>query len=59
METVINMATAFIIIVIILSSGGARVYFRKKFNISEELKLIDQATQRHSQAKRKLHNAQH
>lgn len=55
----ISMATALTIIVIILFSGGARMYFRRKFNISDELKSIDEATKRHARANRRLHNVKH
>lgn len=53
----INMA-ALIIIGIILISGGARMYFRKKFDISEHLQNIDAAARRQNLAKTRLHNVQ-
>lgn len=55
----ISMLTALVIIVIILASGGARQFFKRKFDVSDELKLIDEATKRHSIAKQRLHNVQH
>jgi len=59
MWTEISMLTAFIIICIILLSGGARMYFKRKFDITPELKMIQDATDRHTKAKQRLHNVQH
>lgn len=56
---VINMFTAFMLIVIVLVSGGARTYFRRKFDPSEHIAQINKAVQRQEIAKRKLHNVQH
>lgn len=53
----INMA-ALIIIVIILISGGARIYFRKKFDVREHFDAIDAAARRQNIAKTRLHNVQ-
>lgn len=55
----ISMLTAFIIICIILISGGSRMYFRRKFDVSDEIRRINEATARHNTAKQRLHNAQH
>lgn len=55
----ISMLTAFTLIIVILISGGARTFFRRKFNVDDELRLIDAAAKRHSQAKQRLHNVQH
>lgn len=55
----ISMLTAFILTTVILISGGARTYFRHKFDVSEEFKLLNDATRRHSHAKQRLHNVQH
>lgn len=53
----INMA-ALIIIVIILISGGARIYFRRKFDVREHFDAIDAAARRQTIAKTRLHNVQ-
>jgi len=58
MATEISMLTAFIIICIILISGSSRVYFRRKFDVSNELKKIQDATAHHTVAKQRLHNVQ-
>lgn len=57
METVASMLAAAILIGMILISGGSRIYFRKKFDVSEHFEKIDQAVKRQQIAKRKLHNA--
>lgn len=57
-ETVVSMVTAFVIIAIILVSGGARMFFRKRFDVTEHFQNIDAATQRQQQAKMRLHNVQ-
>lgn len=57
MGTAISMLAAIIIIGMILVSGGSRMYFRKKFDVSEHFDKIDQAVKRQQVAKRKLHNA--
>lgn len=49
---------ALIIIVIILISGGARIYFRKKFDVREHFDAIDAAARRQNIAKTRLHNVQ-
>ena len=51
------MLAAIIIIGMILISGGSRMYFRKKFDVTEHFEKIDKAVQRQQIAKRKLHNA--
>lgn len=51
------MLAAIIIIGMILVSGGSRMYFRKKFDVTEHFEKIDQAVKRQQVAKRKLHNA--
>lgn len=58
LQTVVEMMTAAIIIGIILVGGGSRMYFRKKFDVSEHFEKLDQAIQRQQVAKRKLHNVQ-
>lgn len=58
LQTVIEMMTAAIIIGIILVGGGSRMYFRKKFNVSEHFEALDQAIKRQEIAKRKMHNVQ-
>ena len=57
MGTAISMLAAIIIIGMILISGGPRMYFRKKFDVTEHFEKIDKAVQRQQIAKRKLHNA--
>lgn len=57
-ETVTSMLAAATIIGIILISGGARIWVRKKFDVSEHFANIDKAVQRQQLAKRKLHNVQ-
>ena len=57
MGTAISMLAAIIIIGMILISGGSRMYFRKKFDVTEHFEKIDKAVQRQQIAKRKLHNA--
>lgn len=59
MEMVVSMVTALILISIILISGGFRLYFRKKFNIDDEIEMINRAAKRHTNAKQRLHNVQH
>lgn len=49
---------ALVIICIILISGVARLYFRKKFDITEHLESIDAAARRQTIAKQRLHNVQ-
>ena len=57
-EMVASMMTAAIIIGMILIGGGSRMYFRKKFDVSEHFEVIDQAIRNQEIAKRKLHNVQ-
>lgn len=57
MEMVFSMLAAAIIIGMILISGGSRMYFRKKFDVSENFEKIDKAVQRQQIAKRELHHA--
>jgi len=57
-ETVASMFTAITIIVIILVSGGARLYTKKKFSGAEHFSMIDDAVKRQNIAKRKLHHVQ-
>jgi hypothetical protein len=57
-ETVISMVSALVIIAIILVSGGARMYFRHKYDVTEHFKDIDAATARQNIAKTRLHNVQ-
>lgn len=58
MEMVASMLFAITIIVIILLSGGARLYIRKRFDVSEHFDAIAEAAKRQQIAKRKLHNVQ-
>lgn len=58
MGLVTSMLFAVTIIVIILISGGARLYIRKKFDVSEHFANIDKAVKRQTIAKRNLHNVQ-
>lgn len=55
----ISMLTALVIIVIILASGVSRRYIKRKFDIADELKMIDKANARHTIAKQGLQNAHH
>lgn len=57
MAGLIDMA-ALIIIGIILISGGARMYVRKKFDVREHFEAIDAAAKRQAIAKTRLHNVQ-
>lgn len=50
------MLFAATIIVIILISGGAHVYIRKKFDVSEHFEVIAEAAKRQQIAKKELHN---
>lgn len=56
--TVSSMLAAATIIVIILVSGGARIYIRKKFDVSEHFDAIAEAAKRQQIAKKELHNVQ-
>jgi hypothetical protein len=55
---VTSMLIAFTIIVIILLSGGARIWFRRKFDPTEHILEIDKAVKRQQLAKRNLHSVQ-
>lgn len=55
----LSMMTALSIIVIILLSGGARTYFKRKFDVSEHLEDVARALQKNRKAKQRLHNVQH
>lgn len=55
----LSMMTAFAIIVIILVSGGARAYFKHKFDVSEHMDDVQRALLKNQRAKQRLHNAQH
>ena len=57
-EMVISMMTALIIIAIVLVSGGSRIYFRRKYDVSEHINSIKAATDRQKQANTRLHNVQ-
>lgn len=57
-QTVISMLASLSIIVIILISGGARIWIHRKFDVSEHFENIDNAVKRQQLAKRKLHNVQ-
>lgn len=54
----LSMMTALGIIVIILVSGGARTYFKHKFDVSEHLDEVARALQKNKRAKQRLHNVQ-
>lgn len=54
----LSMLTAFAFMVIILVSGGARAYFKHKFDVSEHLQEVNRALQKNKRAKQRLHNAQ-
>lgn len=54
----ISMMTAFAFIVIILISGGARTYFKHKFDVSEHLQNVERALQKNQRAKQRLHRVQ-
>lgn len=54
----LSMLTAFAFIVIILASGGARAYFKHKFDVSEHLQEVNRALQKNKRAKQSLHNVQ-
>lgn len=56
METVINMLTAFAIIVIILINGASRLYFKRKFNAKVHIADVAKAVHRQQLAKQGLHN---
>jgi len=58
LEAVTSMLAAATIIGIILISGGARMWVRKKFDVTEHFENIDKAVQRQQLAKRKLHSVQ-
>jgi len=55
---VTSMLFALTIIVIILASGGARIWVRRKFDPTEHIQEIDAAVKRQQLAKRKLHSVQ-
>lgn len=55
----LSMMTALAIIVIILLSGGARTYFKRKFDVSEHIEELQSALQKNKKAKQRLHNVQH
>lgn len=55
----LSMLTALAFIVIILVSGGARTYFKHRFDVSEHLEDVARALQKNKNAKQRLHNVQH
>lgn len=55
----LSMLTALAFIAIILLSGGARAYFKHKFDVSEHLDEVTRALQKNKKAKQRLHNVQH
>lgn len=55
----LSMLTALAFIVIILVSGGARTYFKHKFDVSEHLEDVARALQKNKKAKQRLHSVQH
>lgn len=52
----LSMLTAFVIIAIILLSGGARTYFKHKYDPSKHLEKMQQAIARNDKGKRRIHN---
>lgn len=54
----LSMMTATAITVIILLSGGARTYFKRKYDTSEHFKSVDDAINRNQKVKQRLHNVQ-
>ena len=55
----LSMFTALAFIVIILLSGGARTYFKRRFDVSEHLEEVSRALQKNKKAKQRLHSVQH
>lgn len=55
---VAEMLVAASIIVIIIVGSGSRMYFRKKFGVTEHFEAIDAALRQQTKAKGKLHNVQ-
>lgn len=55
----LSMLTALGFIVIILLSGGARAYFKRRFDVSEHLDEVARALQKNKKAKQRLHSVQH
>lgn len=53
-----SMLTAFIIIAIILLSGGARQYFKHKYSPQEHIDALQSALARNAKGKQRLHNVQ-
>ena len=56
MVTELSMLTALAIIIIILLSGGSRLYFKRKFDVSEHIAEVAAAAKRNQAAKQRLHN---
>lgn len=54
----LSMLTAFTIIVIILLSGGARSYFKHKYDPSKHLKKMQEAIAENDKGKRRIQNVQ-
>lgn len=54
----LSMLTALSFMFIILLSGGARTYFKHKFDVSEHLDEVNRALQKNKKAKQRLHNVQ-
>jgi type II secretory pathway pseudopilin PulG len=54
-EMVVEMLVAIIIIAIILTSGGTRIFVRRRYGIGEHFKSIDDAVKRQQLQQRKLH----
>lgn len=55
---VLNMLVSISIIIIIIIGSGSRMYFRKKFDVSEHFQAIDHAIKKQSTAKGKMHSVQ-
>lgn len=54
----LSMLTALAFMVIILLSGGARTYFKRRFDVSEHLDDVSRALQKNKKAKQRLHSVQ-
>lgn len=54
----LSMLTALAFIGIILLSGGARAYFKHRFDVSGHLDDVARALQKNKKAKQRLHNVQ-
>lgn len=55
---VTSMMTALLLIVIILASGGCRLWLRRKFDPTEHIESVSQAVRRQQIAKDRLTHVQ-